>query len=491
MFVIIGTDAPLYHFPFVTILIVAINCILHWSITMFGLDATPYYLYFGDGLHPLQWLTHNFLHGGPLNGWPHLLFNMIFLWPFGMIIEGKIGWWRMILLYLAICCAQGFTQQALMLGSDPQNQAADLVRLLDDPENPMEEDEKAELKEQFRKDMLRTGVCSLGSSAAIFGMMAICAIWAPVNEFESYFRWSAVIRASGDGMRDWTVGTVCGMFVAKEFGMFFLQGGAISSAALHLNGCIVGGAIGLAMLYFGMVDCEGFDAISVLTDEPFKAKRTLKRERAERMAAAEAARPKGPPQAVVPQMAHVVSNQLRAEMPPPEMIEEAIPVSETQMPAPVIPLQPVDASEQSFADAALPEFDDGVVVIDESGEKRTELEQMVAHGNFTAAVRGLATQRKSDRRFVLSAASMGKLAEGLIAGEHTKPAMTVLRIAADAYPAYAPRWKIRAASIELAVNRDAIAAIKLLQQVDKEMLDRTTRDQYVKIAKKAKEMAQM
>ncbi len=491
MFVIYGTDAPLYHLPIVTIAMVVVNCIGHWIISTFGVDATPYYLYFGDGFHPLQWLTHNFLHGGPLKGWPHLIFNMIFLWPFGMIVEGKIGWWRMLLLYLGICVCQGFTQQALMLPSDPKNQAADFVKMLNDPENPMTEQEQEDLYEQFREDLLQTGTCSLGSSAVIFGLMAICAIWAPVNEFESYFRWSAVIRASGDGIRDWTVGTVCGMFVAKEFGMFLLQNGAISSAALHLNGFVVGGAIGLAMLYLGFVDCEGFDAISVLTGERFKANRTLKRERKERQAAAAAAEAaKGPPQAVVPQAAHVVARQIRNTQPPMPPPEPAIPVSIAPAPPPPVPLQPVESAAEGLAgDLALPEFDDATAALDPVEASRNKIEAAIAQGKFPWAVKMLATERKQHRDFVLSAISMGKLAEGLIRQEHIKPALTVLSIGSQAYPAYAPQWNIRAASVQLSVNQDPIAAIKLLQQVDKGMLDRKTREQYLKIAKRAKQMA--
>ena len=67
--------------------------------------------------------------------------------------------------------------------------------------------------------------------------------------------------------------------------------------------------------------------------------------------------------------------------------------------------------------------------------------------------------------------------------------MTVLAIGAESYPAYAPRWRIRAATVELTVNQDAIAAIKQLKMVDKEMLDQTLRQQYLKVAQHAQRMA--
>ncbi len=504
MFLIYGTDAPLYHYPIVTIGMVVINVIIHWMIVVTGFDATPYYLYFGDGFHPMQWVTHNFLHGGAWMGWPHLLFNMIFLWPFGMIVEGKIGSARMLVLYMAIATVQGFTQQLVMLPSDPKDDAAELVALLDHPNNAMTEEEKDELTAQFRRDLLRNGSCSLGSSAVIFGLIAVCAIWAPENEFESYFRWSALIRAPDGGIRDWTVLTVCGMFVAKEVGMFVIQNGALSSAALHLNGFVVGGAIGLAMLYFGYVDCEGFDLISYVTGEKFKSERTIRIEEQERCEAIEAAKPKGPPPAVVPRMPHVVSEELKkrfaGQPPPPQFPPPQFPPQPISVPdaaaviQPIVPPLPQPGVAHSdpgvAADPMLPAFDDARGEFDPLSTSREQIESAVAQQKYAMAVKGLAKQRRRHRGFVLSAVSMGKLAEGLIREQHIKPALTVLAIGAEAYPAYAPRWRVRAASVELRINKDPIAAIKVLKEVDKEMLDRTTREHFLKIAQQAQQLAQ-
>ncbi len=52
----------------------------------------------GEGLHPVQWVTNNFLHGRIF----HLVGNMIFLWGFGLVVEGKLGWWRFLLVYMGI-----------------------------------------------------------------------------------------------------------------------------------------------------------------------------------------------------------------------------------------------------------------------------------------------------------------------------------------------------------------------------------------------------
>ena len=300
MFFIYGTDAPIYHYPIITAVMVVINVAIHFFVSVTGYDVTPWILAFGDGFHPLQWVSHNFLH----IGWLHLIGNMIFLVPFGLIVEGKIGWWRMLILYMAIGTFQGFTQQAIMLSSDPIDDAEVLVEIFNDPDNPMDEEEKEELTKQFRQDLMKEGFGSLGASAVIFGLLAVCAIWAPVNDFDVYFRWSLLISAPDGGDREWSVLTVCGIFVVKEFFMFLMMGMPISSEALHLNGFVVGAIVGLTTLYYGWVDCEGFDLISLWTGTKFVSKRTLAQQRREREAALEAARPKGPPQAVVPKMAH-------------------------------------------------------------------------------------------------------------------------------------------------------------------------------------------
>ncbi len=483
MFFIYGTDAPLYHYPITTSVMLVINVLVHVLIYSTGYDATPWILVFGDGLHPIQWLTHNFLH---INIF-HLLGNMIFLFPFGVIIEGKIGWLRMLMLYLAIAVGQGFVQQVIMLPSDPVDQAEELVALFDDPNSPLDEQTREDLKQQWRQDLLQAGFGSLGASAVIFGLLAVCAIWAPVNEFNVFFRWSLFVSAPDGGDREWTVATVCAIFVAKELMMFFMLGMPISSEALHLNGFVVGGCLGMAMLYLGYVDCEGFDLISIWSGSKFKGKKIIAEERRERLQAIEAATPKGPPQAVVPKMAHErVANSCQTPLPKKQPLKPRTKAAESTQTQP-IPPQPTPTAFAS--DLSLPEFDDGVTVVDPMVEARNKIEAMVARGEFTAAVRLLAETRKQDQEFVITAAPMGRLAEGLTKAAHIKPAITVLSIGCEAYPAYEPRWRIRIASLELSSNQDPIAAVKQLQMIDKEMLDTALRNQYLKVAQLAKKMA--
>ncbi len=488
MFFIYGTDAPIYHYPIVTSIMAVVNIGVHLMVTSLGIDILPYILAFGDGFHPLQWLTHNFLHAG----WLHLIGNMIFLFPFGLIVEGKIGWLRMLILYLAIGVGQGFTQQLIMLPSDQRSEAQRLVDLFNDPENPMDEETREALLEEWREDLRPQDFGSLGASAVIFGLLAVCVIWAPVNEFNVYFRWSLLISAPDGGDREWSVATVCGIFVVKEFFMFLMMGMPISSEALHLNGFVIGGMFGLAMLYLGYVDCEGYDLISIWSGSKFKAQRVIDQEERERQAAIEAALPSGPPQAVVPRMPHQLSAVPLSPSPSPAKPIQSPPPQQPVSRSPTFspgPRSSDSASASTLDDLALPDFDDGTAAVDPMVEAAREIETMIASGKYTAAVRQLAQFRKQNRYFVVSARSMGRLAEGLVKGNHIKPAMTVLSIGCDSHPAYESRWRIRIASLELTSNRDPIAAIKQLKQIDKETLDSTLRKQYVKVAESARRMA--
>ena len=90
--------------------------------------------------HPLQWVTSPFLHADLM----HLIGNMIFLWAFGLVIEGKLGWLRFAALYLGMGVAQSAFEQVCTLGFGEGG--------------------------------------SLGASAIIYGLMVMAMVWAPRNE---------------------------------------------------------------------------------------------------------------------------------------------------------------------------------------------------------------------------------------------------------------------------------------------------------------------
>ena len=124
-----GTDAPIYYWPYATVGLIVLNVALMIAVPpaagVVRLDENDeviedaetvsnferYSLALGDGrLHPVQWVTHNFLHFGYL----HLAGNMLFLWAFGIVVEGKLGPWKYLLAYLAIGTLHGALVQTLV-----------------------------------------------------------------------------------------------------------------------------------------------------------------------------------------------------------------------------------------------------------------------------------------------------------------------------------------------------------------------------------------
>ncbi|MFI5403104.1 MAG: rhomboid family intramembrane serine protease, partial [Planctomycetota bacterium] len=65
-------------------------------------------------LNPIQWATSVFVHLDEA----HIASNMLFLWWFGLVVEGLIGWKRFVPLYVAIGTLSSGLTQILMLGAD-------------------------------------------------------------------------------------------------------------------------------------------------------------------------------------------------------------------------------------------------------------------------------------------------------------------------------------------------------------------------------------
>ncbi len=210
-----NTDAPIYHFPYVTIGLIAVNTLVFVATAQMEPDQVePWILIFGDGLHPLQWLTTNFLHAG---FW-HLLGNMFYLWGFGLVVEGKLGWWRMLVVYLVIGIVYGALIQTMMLGSEGG---------------------------------------AVGASGVIFGLMAISLVWAPRNEM-SCFMWLITPTTV-----DVSIVFFSTSYLAWQLFVAWLTGFGMSSEMLHLTGAGLGAVVGVALLKFGIVDCEGWDLFAV------------------------------------------------------------------------------------------------------------------------------------------------------------------------------------------------------------------------------------
>ena len=237
MFIIpMGTDAPIYHWPFATLGLIVLNVAVFFAVppvpsdTLLGendevvevvvSNFDRYALTLGDGLHPVQWLTHNFLHFGFL----HLAGNMIFLWAFGIVVEGKLGAPKYLATFLAIGTLHGAFVQTLLLRSGLEGNAA-------------------------------------GASAVVFGLLAICMVWAPRNELNC----TAILTF---GFRilvyhwDLYYTTVALLYIGDQvvwLAIGGLVGGARISELGHLSGAFWGMVIAVVLLKAGWVDCEGWD----------------------------------------------------------------------------------------------------------------------------------------------------------------------------------------------------------------------------------------
>ncbi len=218
-------DGPIDHRPWGTGGLIAANLLVAILLGFPGdggaIDSLP--LRYGT-LNPLTWVTSVFVHFG----WSHLIFNMLFLWWFGVIAEGLAGWRRFVPLYLAIGASVSGVVQILMLFAEGQ---------------------------------------AAGASGAIFGTMALAALWAPESKVETYVAvpifYTGVFRQV-----DFTVRGLAGIFVFFEFFAVLVLSFSMSSALVHLFGAGAGLAMGTWMLRKGLVDTGGWDWYSLRRGRP-------------------------------------------------------------------------------------------------------------------------------------------------------------------------------------------------------------------------------
>ena len=174
----------------------------------------------GNGLHPLEWLTSNFDH----DGFWHIAGNMVFLWAFGLIVEGKLGWRKTLMIYLGLGIVQSGLEQVLTLFGPVHH--------------------------------------ILGASAIISGFMAMSFIWAPENSLQCI-----LVFAFGFYYQIKHIDVPVKVFVVIFLGLqaleIALSGTILSSAMLHAFGAALGFAVGIWMVKTKRVDCENWDIFSI------------------------------------------------------------------------------------------------------------------------------------------------------------------------------------------------------------------------------------
>lgn len=181
-----------------------------------------YMLTKGHGVTAIQCVTSNFIH----EDFFHLVGNMFVIWAFGIIVEGKVGWWKFLLIYNAIGFSECAIEQIIQWNVD---------------------DESA----------------SFGASAIAYGLIAISLIWAPKNDVNVfYFYW--ILIFAGAGVKEVPVMVFAWLMFAFSLLVAWLTGFEMDSEMFHLLGALAGVGIGVGMLKLNLVDCENWDIFAVM-----------------------------------------------------------------------------------------------------------------------------------------------------------------------------------------------------------------------------------
>lgn len=256
----INTDAPLYYFPYATIGLIVVN-IVCFAVTGFAMNdqlAEPWLLHYGDGLNPLEWIPAAFAH----QGFMHIIGNMFFLWGFGLVVEGKLGWKIFIPLYLGMAAAWGLGVDLLTLHrTDAYVLQAEFSEFhVDNFEDFKPKWDKSDTGIDARTELNNAKGHCLGASGVIFSLMAISLVWAPKNEM--HIVGFIVFRAVSF---DVTILVFSLWFLALNILELLLSKFAMGSSGLHMIGCVIGFAVGVVFLKLRWVDCEKWDLFSVLS----------------------------------------------------------------------------------------------------------------------------------------------------------------------------------------------------------------------------------
>lgn len=321
MLIPINTDAPLYHFPYATIGLIFINCVC-FVATGFALNERLldwWLLEYGNGINPLEWIPAAFAHASVM----HLLGNMFFLWGFGLVVEGKLGWRVFVPVYLALAAGWGAGVDLLTVHRTDNyiarslgcEDAADYHRKFasgdselmaqlaesgylpgfyyyDDEEQPVEEDMDAveipldgefgdpddgepaaaeeapaeEAADEVVMSELSTKILSilkgrcLGASGVIFALMAISLVWAPKNEMH-------IVGFLGYRPVSFevTIMTFSLWYLALNVFELLIMKFQMGSSGLHMVGAVLGFGVGVVFLKKEWVDCEKWDLFAVMS----------------------------------------------------------------------------------------------------------------------------------------------------------------------------------------------------------------------------------
>lgn len=431
----LNTDAPIYHWPWMTLILIATNAVTFF-LTGGGSETDGWLLQFGHGLHPTEWLAYNFLHFG----WMHLIGNMVFLWGFGLIVEGKLGWWRFLLLYLVIGALGGALIQTLMLA---------------------------------RADEL-AGSGGGGSSLVIFGLLSLCMIWAPKNELDVFI--FIGVRAMTVEISNLMFGL---WYIAEQFLWAWWGGFSMGSAFGHLVGAFWGAGIGVAMLKLGWVDCENWDLFALWSGrlgQPVDLVRwqdNIQVTRSPNLNADETSASTTTPKkkAKFRPSIYQSSSRLKRRKPAPDATSSTSGSDATE--------SDVSNSKRSTSESSLP--DATLKTLDRMRELIRAGEPQAALGEYRKRLRVVG-------QWPLDADDLQALADGLFKLKLWDETPPLLEEFIERFPTRADAARIKLAAICCEVQNRPLAALKLLDKVGFEDLPASIRSHITQIRQKAERL---
>jgi membrane associated rhomboid family serine protease len=439
MLIPINTDAPLYHFPYATIGLIIANTVC-FTATGFAMNdglLEPWLLEYGNGLNPLEWIPAAFAHGGFM----HLIGNMFFLWGFGLVVEGKLGWRVFVPLYLAMAAAWGAGVDLLTL------HRTDSYVL----QHVFEVSSKEELESQLfaegltpeilgvaTQDQIVDKIISiakgrcLGASGVIFALMAISLVWAPKNEMH-------IVGLLGFRLVsfDVTIMTYSLWYLALNVLELMFSQFEMGSSGLHMVGVFVGLGVGVVYLRKGWVDCENWDLFSVLSGK-------YGRFAEENWALG----------------SHSRTEKMYSELPVPEAVDDA--ESET-------------SGRASSARAK------------KNQKTISGVNSLIDSGDWLTAADELFNLRLRDETFCPDQARTRKLAIGLLQAQAFDEAELWLQEFIDRFPEDNAWARIRMAQLLLTKRQRPSAALRCLTNLPSESLPEQLKALAKKIASTAKE----
>lgn len=429
-------------------ILIVVNTIT-FSITEMGAECDGWLLTYGHGLHPLEWVAYNFLHFG----FVHLLGNMFFLWAFGIVVEGKLGWLKFLLLYLGIGILGGAMIQTAMLGYVP--------------EEPVEG--------------VQAGAG--GASLIIYGLIAIVLIWAPRNEIHCL--WIFISRA---GTFEVEYLYFCGFYIVTELvsAIFSVRGFEVSSEVGHLIGAVVGTGLGILFVKQNWVDCENWDLFSIISGKHDAAARVGSWQ----------------DNYAIPRVRRGKYEQTLTERSFQDD-EPANPRKKKKKAKPKPKLVELGSFDDDDSGSGFDSLSDGQTANDDDASKppsasrtgkkakqdpKRQIAELISSGQFKAAANEYLEWMSFDTDFHLEQNVLLQLADGLYKAKENSQAAKFLEEYVRRFPAKAALQRVKLSILYIKYQRRPGAALKLLAKVDPKSLEEDFQAIHAKAVREAQKM---